>query len=127
MDNISEKINLHQWAQDMADQKASKLSRRKWCESKGIPLSTYDYRCKKVRNALEEKLNEASDTCTSIVSSRDMNISQDVPAFAKVNLQAPAASTSGICIKLANAEVSIAPDTPNEHLRMVMEVLAYAK
>lgn len=40
MNNVSEKINLRQWAQDMADQKASKLSRRKWCESKGIPLST---------------------------------------------------------------------------------------
>lgn len=66
--NISENMNVHQWAQDMAEQKASGLTRKQWCDSKGIQLSTYDYRCKKVRRILEKRMNEHQDTGTAIVS-----------------------------------------------------------
>lgn len=40
-------MKLHKWAQDMAEQKASGLSQKKWCKMKGIPTTTFQYRCRK--------------------------------------------------------------------------------
>lgn len=127
MNSINKQLKLNKWAQDMSDQMSSNLSRKQWCEIKGIPTSTYDYRCKVVKLALEEKMKETSDANAPIVASNNIEPVQSEPTFAKVNLQAPTIVSSGICIKLANAEVSIAPDTPTEHIHMVMEALAYVK
>ena len=62
--NISENMKLHQWAQAMADQKASGLTRQQWCDINDIPVSTFDYRCKKVRAAMEVKLKEKQNDST---------------------------------------------------------------
>lgn len=40
--DIKEEMKLHQWARDMADQKSSGMTRKQWCEMKGISFSTYD-------------------------------------------------------------------------------------
>ena len=125
--NISENMNVRQWAQDMADQKASGLTRKQWCDSKGIQLSTYDYRCKKVRKVLEEELQEKQADSTAIVPADGKAVPEDEPVFAKVSLHAPRHSSSGVNVLLAHAEISIAPDTPAEHVRMVLEVLARAQ
>lgn len=125
--NISENMKLHQWAQDMADHKASGLTRQQWCDTKGIPLSTYDYRCKKVRRALEAKLHENQKDATAIIPAECNSEPEAEPVFAKVNLKVPKVPASGISIKLSNAEVTISPDTPAEHVRMVLEALAYAQ
>ncbi len=58
--NMKEEMKLHQWAQDMAEQKASGLSQKKWCKMKGIGTTTFEYRCRRVRKAMEEKLQESS-------------------------------------------------------------------
>lgn len=125
--SITENLNLHQWAQDMADCKASGLTRKQWCDSRNMPLSTYDYHCKRVRRAFKAKLHENNDSATAIVPAESEAVSSCAPVFAKVNLQASKAASSGIRIKLANAELTIAPDTPAEHVRMVLEALAYAQ
>ena len=125
---ISENMNLHQWAKDMAEQKASGLTRKQWCELKGMQLSTYDYRCKRVRNVLEEKLQEKQNDIHAIVAAEGQPVPDSEPVFAKVNLQQfPLTSSSGVNIRLSGAEISIAPDTPAEHVRMVLEVLAHAQ
>lgn len=125
--NISKEMRLRQWAQDMADQQASGLPQKQWCDMKGIASTTFEYRCRKVRAALEEKLQEKQDAGTVIVPAEGQPVSMGEPVFAKVNLQAPAVSVTGVNIKLAHAEISIAPDTPSEHVRMVLEVLACAQ
>lgn len=125
--HMSENMNLYQWAQDMTEQKASGLTRKQWCSSKGIQLSTYDYRCKKVRQAFETKLKENQNGITAIVPAEGQPVPAPEPVFAKVNLQTPVSSASGVTIRLAHAEITIAPDTPAEHVRMVLEVIAGAQ
>ena len=125
--NISENMKLHQWAQDMADHKASGLTRQQWCDIKGIALSTYDYRCKKVRRALEAKFQDNQEQTAAIVPAECCIESAPEPVFAKVNLQVPEMPASGISIKLSNAEITFSPDTPAELVRTVLEALAYAQ
>lgn len=56
--NISKEMRLHQWAQDMAEQQASGLTRKQWCDMKDIGSTTFEYRCRKVKAALGEKRQE---------------------------------------------------------------------
>ena len=113
--DINEKMKLHQWAIDMNDQKESGLSQKDWCAMRKLPISTFRFRCRKVKIALEKQLDE------------NLSCANPEPVFAKVNLQTSKDVSSGISIKLANAELTIAPDTPAEHVRMVLEALAYAQ
>lgn len=127
--NINEKMKLHKWAQDMAEQKSSGLSQVQWCKMKGIPTNTFQYRCRQVRLAMEEKLQEQIPENTAIVPTE---ISADAPAktepfFAKVNLASEPHTASGINIKFRDTLVNIAPDASEGHVRMVLEVLANAQ
>lgn len=119
--DINEEMKLRQWAQDMADQKASGLSQRKWCEMKGLRKNTFEYRCRRVRMVMEKNL-EKTQTGEIVPVTREIND----PVFAKVNINAPEYKASGINIKLNNAAVNIAPDTPAEHVRIVLEALVNA-
>ena len=125
--NINKEMRLRQWAQDMAEQQASGLTQKRWCDMKGIGSTTFEYRCRKVKAALAEKLQENQNHATAIVPAEGQPVPDAEPIFAKVNLSAPASPSSGVNIRLAHAEISIAPDTPAEHVRMVLEVLARAQ
>lgn len=125
--NINKEMRLHQWAQNMAEQQESGLTQKQWCEMKGISSTTFEYRCRKVKAALAEKLQENQNTGTAIVPAEGQPVPDPEPVFAKVNLQAPVSSASGVNIRLTHTEISIAPDTPAEHVRMVLEVLACAQ
>ena len=123
--NTSENLNLRQWAQDLADWKASGLTRKQWCEMHNLSLSAYDYRCKRVRKALQEAKQEAESPVTTIVPAKQ-ETSEAGPIFAKVNFR-EANAVSGIRMKLSDVELVIAPDTPMEHLRMILEAFGYVK
>ena len=68
--NISKEMRLRQWAQDMADQQASGLTQKQWCDMKGIGSTTFEYRCRRAKVALEEKLQEKQDNGTAIVPAK---------------------------------------------------------
>lgn len=129
--NIKEEIKLHQWAQDMADQKSSGLSQESWCKMKGIGTTTFQYRCRRVRLAMEEKLHENKpDTATIVPADHPVKPAYDLqsePFFAKVDLSPEPRSASGINIKFQDTLINIAPDAPSEHVKMVLEVLAHAR
>ncbi len=126
--NMNEEMKLHQWAQDMAEQKTSGLSQVKWCNMKGIPINTFRYRCKKVCLAMEEKLQEQTPENTAIIPTEvpAQTPATHDPVFAKVNLTPEQRAASGINIKFRDTLVNIAPDAPECHVRMVLEVLANA-
>lgn len=122
--NIKEQMKLQKWAADMAEQKASGLTNGQWCQLKGMPLSTYEYHCKRVRDAMQEALE--CDKSTDIVPAK-----QDLPkpVFAKVELKQQEKDNnigSGINIKNHDIMINIAPDSNIEHVRLVMEMLANA-
>lgn len=129
--DINEEIKLHQWAQDMADQKSSGLSQREWCRKQGIGTTTFQYRCRRVRLAMEEKLQESKSDNASIVpvehSVKPVNDAQSEPFFAKVDLSPESRTASGINIKFQDTLINIAPDAPSDHVKMVLEVLTHAQ
>lgn len=127
--NMKEEMKLHQWAQDMAEQKASGLSQKKWCKMKGIGTTTFEYRCRRVRSAMEEKLHKTGKDNAAIIpaSKPEERSSNQKPFFAKVNLTSACGVPSGINIKFHDTLINIAPDSPAEHVRMVLEVLAHAQ
>ena len=88
--NINEEMKLHKWAQDMADQKSSGLSQEKWCKMKGIPTNTFQYRCKRVRIAMEEKLQGSKTESASLVPVdkpvAPANVSEQEPFFATLTM-----------------------------------------
>lgn len=104
---IQEEMNIRQWAQDMADQKASGLKQEEWCKVQGIKVKTYQYRCKRVRRAMGAETPE--------------------PVFAKVNLVAPQAQASCIRIQTDAALISVAPDAQPEQIRVVLEAVLHAE
>ena len=127
--NINEEMKLHKWASDMAEQKSSGLSQKEWCKMKGIATNTFQYRCKQVRLAMEEKMrNDNQDNTSLVPAAHDINapVSSE-PAFAKVELTGGYNTPSGINIKFKDTLVNIAPDAPDNHVRFVLEVITDAK
>lgn len=126
--NINEEMKLHKWAQDMTDQKSSGLSQKEWCSMKGIPINTFQYRCRQVRLAMEKKLKEDKLSDTSLVSVKNtVSASGQEPFFAKVEFNNDHNIPSGINIRFEDSFVNIAPDAPDSHVRMVLEVITNAK
>lgn len=129
--NINEEMKLHKWAQDMAEQQNSGLSQAQWCKMKGMPATTFQYRCRKVRLAMEEKLQENNSDNAAIVCADSAVKPVKEPDhklfFAKVDLSQEHHTASGINIKFQDTLLSIAPDAPAEHVKMVLEVIAHAQ
>lgn len=127
--NINEEMKLNKWARDMAEQKSSGLSQKKWCNMKGIPTNTFQYRCRQVRIAMEDRMkNDKPDNTALVPTERAVSKSDDPePLFAKVELKGGHNVPSGINIKSKDILVNIAPDAPDSHVRMVLEVIANAK
>lgn len=129
--NINEEIKLHKWTQDMAEQNSSGLSQIQWCKMKGMSVTTFQYRCRKVRLAMEEKLQENNSDNAAIVCADSAVKPVKEPDhklfFAKVDLSQEHHTASGINIKVQDTLISIAPDAPAEHVKMVLEVIAHAQ
>ena len=129
--NINEEMKLHKWAQDMAEQQSSGLSQTQWCKMKGIPATTFQYRCRKVRMVMEEKLQENNSGNAAIVSAdsavKPVNDTEPELFFAKVDLSPEHHTASGINIKFQDTLINIAPDAPADHVKMVLEVFAHAQ
>lgn len=51
---IKEKIKLQQWAEEIAQQQSSGLSHKQWCHIHNIPVSTFEYHCRRVRAAIQK-------------------------------------------------------------------------
>ncbi len=129
--NINEEMKLHKWAQDMAEQQGSGLSQIQWCRMKGIPKTTFQYRCRKVRLAMKEKLRKSESDNTVIIPAdhtlKPVNDLQHEPFFAKVALSPQSQPASGISIKFQDTLINIAADASTDHLKIVLEVLAHAR
>lgn len=120
---IQEEMNIRQWAQDMAGQKASGLKQKEWCKVHGINLNTYQYRCKRVRRVMRDSMHERDASNEMIPMCADT----PEPVFAKVNLVAPQAQASGIRIQTDAALISVAPDVQPEQIRVVLEAVLHAE
>ena len=121
---LATEMMIRKWASDMAEQKSSGMSRREWCERHNISLSGYDYRCRKVKETLAAAVNENTEIVPAPVA--DI-VSSPAPVFTKISMVKTKENNSGINIRLGTAEINIAPDSNIDHIKIVMEALAYAK
>ena len=79
---------------------------------KGIPATTFQYRCRQVRLAMEEKFQEKDPEHTTIVPTkvRAETPAAQEPVFAKVNLSPEPHTASVAAPKLIQCNDE--PDTP---------------
>ncbi len=126
--NINERIKLQQWAGDMAEQRSSGLTQRKWCNMRGISIKTFEYRCRRVRHAMEDELKqrEINTGISSALKSPEVSNNTE-PFFAKVELRNEHNTQSGINIRSGDIFVNITPDAPDSHVRMILEVIKSVK
>ncbi len=127
--DINEELKLNKWACDMAEQKSSGLPQKEWCSMKDIPANTFQYRCRQVRLAMEARMKNEKPDNTALVPA-DHNVktpTSDDTVFAKVELTGRHNVPLGINIKFQDSLVNIAPDVPDSHVRMVLEVITDAK
>ena len=119
--DVKDELKLRQWAQDMQEQKSSGLPQKQTCDMRGIKPTTFEYRCRKVREVVEKERHSGPAEVVPV------NTSVPEPAFAKVTLTAPPKYSSGIDIQFSDTEIHISPDADPEHIRIVMEALSNAQ
>lgn len=88
------KIQHQQWARDLDDQRRSGLTQREWCRIHGISIHTFEYRCRIVRQTMENLLSEK----------------QPSVQFAELDVQPSVPETSGIRIQASGISVEFFPD-----------------
>lgn len=104
------KIQHQQWARDLDDQRRSGLTQREWCRIHGISIHTFEYRCRIVRQTMENLLSEK----------------QPSVQFAELDVQPSVPETSGIHIQALGISVEFFPDADCNQIKTVMEVLCHA-
>ena len=104
------KIQHQQWARDLDDQRRSGLTQREWCRIRGISIHTFEYRCRIVRETMENLLSEK----------------QPSVQFAELDVQPSVPETSGIRIQALGISVEFFPGADCNQIKTVMEVLCHA-
>lgn len=104
------KIQHQQWARDLDDQRRSGLTQREWCRIHGISIHTFEYRCRIVRQTMENLLSEK----------------QPSVQFAELDVQPSVPETSGIRIQASGISVEFFSDADCNQIKTVMEVLCHA-
>lgn len=118
--DINEQARLRQWAQDMADQKASGMTVIDWCKANSVKLSTYEKRCKRVRDTMEMMIAEPNKPAISC----NADSAAEAHEFVRINKRT-STSSYGIDIQVGNISISIAPDSKDEHVRLVLEAMSH--
>lgn len=121
MDLIT-KLKLQEWSQDYANWKRSGMTKKKWCQDQGMPLSTFIYRNKRIRDEatkLMEAENRNAPACFAQVP--DLAIKNNPPASQRPVIE------SSMVIELRNSSISVSNGVSDEKLKMVLEVLLNAE
>ena len=87
-----------------------RLTQREWCRIHGISIHTFEYRCRIVRQTMENLLSEK----------------QPSVQFAELDVQPSVPETSGIRIQASGISVEFFPDADCNQIKTVMEVLCHA-
>ena len=104
------KIQHQQLARDLDNQRRNGLTQREWCRIHEISIHTFEYRCRIVRQTMENLLSEK----------------QPSVQFAELDVQPSVPETSGIRIQAFGISVEFFPDADCNQIKTVMEVLCHA-
>jgi len=122
--NFPERLKLQKWAQEVAEQADSGLSRKAWCRSKGISESTFRYHKRRVLAVAEEEL----ESQTNMIASTDTNeiTFAKIPEGVRDAVADVQTGRAAIRVTFHHATVEIEETAPCDQLRTVLEVLSHA-
>lgn len=110
-------MKLRRWAADLADQQESGLSVAAWCRKKGIPNSTFEYRCKQVNIEFNERISNTPKAINTIHKETEI---------VKVEMPVENGTADEIVLFKGDIKVSIPLSASLEQVRIIMEVLVNA-
>lgn len=113
---ITTQLRHRSWMEEYARQQESGLTVREWCAENGITPKTFYYRLRVIRE----------EACALMNTEGAGPVQANSPDFVKVELPKDVACSSGIKIKLSEAEINISPNSNTEHVRMVLEAIVHA-
>lgn len=95
---ITQGFRFEEWKRQVEECQSSGKSISAWCEEKGLKPKTYNYRLKKVRDAVCREL--------TVLKNQDMK-AKDNPAFIEVRVDKRGNSSPALTLRLGGAEVAI--------------------
>lgn len=114
---------LAEWVRDAKECKASGMTVKDWCASKGPNINAYRYRCRKLRMAAEEGLTAQPDTSKKISSF--VPIPASIQDFREA--EAPIPSSEVIRLRLGSRTLELPFSIPPEYFQIALEVFAHAE
>ena len=121
--SLSEQMRLQNWAKDMVDCQNSGLTQQQWCDLHGIRIKTFEYRCRRVRAAAEEYMEEQQIAALP----QQTESFAAIPADAMKNAQDQSLGMPTMVIRFENATVEFSNGVLPAHLKMVLEVLTHVE
>lgn len=122
-EQIAQEIRLSEWAKDIKECRASGMTVKDWCASKGISINTYRYRYRRLRMIAGERIEERKP-CSETAPVSFVPVSPSVQRAAETGLPAWHA-----CIRLtAGGKTLELPQTiPLEYFKAALEVFSDAE
>ena len=122
---VNKQLRLQRWAANMQEQQELGLTNQQYANRIGISTRAYEYRCRKVRAAMQEMVDSKESRQLAPVQS-----SVATSEFTRVELKSTSSMVlreSGISINVDCATIHIGSDSNLEHVKLVLEALAYVK
>lgn len=125
--NLTMRMRVQEWAVDYAEWKASGMTQKDWCRIKGLPLHTFEYRCRRVRKLADEmmgskeSLQPPAPAAFAAVPARLLEPGAD-PAAGKEN-----GDRAPMTIRLKDATIEVTDQISARKLQTVLEVLTHAQ
>jgi putative transposase len=122
INEIRNQVRIREWMELVRERTSSGMTINAWCEMKGISKYQYYYWLRKVR---QEAYNEIENHKDSLPVAQE----DSLPEFAHINVvkDESVAESSGISIRMNNADIHIGNDVHPEQLITVMQVIVHAK
>ena len=116
-------IMLENWRVSYEAFKSSGMTMRNWCRENGIPESTFTYRLRALRLEVLEQKEQAP--ALPAVASAD-NSTAPVINLAQVKLGGDTQACA-LRIKRGDTDVWVNSSLPEQHLRILLEVMMHAQ
>ncbi len=122
-EQIAQEIRLSEWAKDIKECRASGMTVKDWCASKGISINTYRYRYRRLRKIAGERIEERK-TCSETAPVSFVPVSPSVQRAAEA---VPPALHECIRLTAGSKTLELPQTIPLEYFKAALEVFADAE
>lgn len=124
-EQIAQEIRLSEWAKDIKECRASGMTVKDWCASKGISINPYRYRYRyrRLRKIAGERIEERQ-TCSETAMVSFVPVSPSVQRAAEA---VPPALHEYIRLTAGSKTLELLQTIPLEYFKAALEVFAVAE